>query len=191
MSPLNATAVVGHVLAEVALDHVDAGVEQRLVRVAPQRERGGIGEVDDAAFAAAASARCRTGSTSRRRHPRRTRTDRRRRWSQQVAARRELLEQRRVDRHVRILPHADPQAVRLDRGERGRADRGSAAASHGKSKRVSTSHAARPSSVSTSHGNLALAQLRGDVGRLVAASRSTRATPTARGSSAAPPARGR
>ena len=55
MQPLAAIAVerdrvVGHLLAEVALDHVDAGLEQRLVRIAPPGVRGGIGEVDDAGF---------------------------------------------------------------------------------------------------------------------------------------------
>ncbi len=41
------------------------------------------------------------------------------RRGQQVVARRELDEHRRMHRHVRILPHADAQVVRLDRGERG------------------------------------------------------------------------
>ena len=42
--------VVGHLLAEIALDDVDAVLEQRLVRVAPPGERIRIGEVDDAAL---------------------------------------------------------------------------------------------------------------------------------------------
>jgi hypothetical protein len=40
-------AVVGNVLAEIRLDHVDAGGEKRRVLVAPERERIGVREVDD------------------------------------------------------------------------------------------------------------------------------------------------
>ena len=42
--------VVGHLLAEVALDHVDAVGEQRAMRVAPPRVSLRMGEIEDSAF---------------------------------------------------------------------------------------------------------------------------------------------
>ena len=40
--------VVGHVLAEITRDDIDAGLEQRFVRVAPPGIRIGMGEIEDA-----------------------------------------------------------------------------------------------------------------------------------------------
>ena len=42
--------VVRNMLAEIALDDVDAGFEQRAVRVSPPSVGGGIGEIEEAAF---------------------------------------------------------------------------------------------------------------------------------------------
>ena len=104
---------------------------------------------------------------------------------QQVAARGELHEQRRVDRHIRIFPHADPQAVRLDRRER--------RARIGKARLVPFEIEARldlpcGAPVQRQHvaRELARAQLRGDLGgflgRLVVVARNPEAEAPARAS---------
>ena len=109
--------IVRNLLAEIALDHVDAVGEKLLMRVAPPHEGPRMGEVDDTALGKRRqhlAERARAGRGVPAEHvgvavPRR----------QQIAARGQVREQRRVDRHIGILPHANPQAVLPDRGERG------------------------------------------------------------------------
>ena len=105
-------------LAEVALDNVYAGAKELLVRIAPPRKRGRVGEIDDA------------GIGQRRQHI----AERRRGGCgipskhigfpacrlEQVSLAGEFPEQMRVHRHVRIFPYADAHGIRLHLGERGR-----------------------------------------------------------------------
>ena len=109
--------VVGNLLAEVALDHVDAVGEQLGVRIAPPHVGAGVREIDDAAFGqgcghlaeGAGAGRAVPGEDVRIQVG----------VGQQIAARREVDEQWRVNGHIGVFPDADPQVVRLDRIERG------------------------------------------------------------------------
>ena len=179
--------VVGHLFAEVALDYVDAGGEQRAMRIAPPRVRFRIGEVDDAAF------------RQRRQHAAERAGAGRRVPAEYVGRAIGCLEQ--VAAHARVAGRGASESRRTDTPIRIRAGdaRGSPPAwrADPESDRdpirsrsaISTRHAARPSRVSTSHGIAPFAQQLRDDERLFRRLVVARATPTGRGSSAAPAAR--
>lgn len=143
-------AVVRYLLAEIRLHDVDARLEQRAVFVAPERERFRIREIDD----------------RRRRQRRQHVPEGRRRGvdvpvenirlairfpAQKESALGEFRIARAFDRYIGVESHEHAQAEGANRREH-RLRIGIAAFVQRKSKRVRISHAARPSSVSTSHG---------------------------------------
>src|SRR4029453_9434508 len=90
--------IVGDLLPEIALDHIDPLREQLFVRVAPPRVRGRMREIEDAAFGkrrqhAAERARRGRGVPAQN-------AGSAVRIREQELARGELLEERRVNRYV-------------------------------------------------------------------------------------------
>src|SRR6185436_2877782 len=102
---------------EIALDHIDAGGEEGLVRVAPPDKGAWVGKVDDPALGQWRqyfAERAGTGSCIPAEHVRVSLP-----VGQQIAARGEIREQRRMHRYVRVFPDADSQMILLDGGQRG------------------------------------------------------------------------
>ena len=104
--------IIGNLFAEVALDHIDAGIEQRPMRLAPPRIRFGIGEIHDAAVRQRRECGAEWTGFRRRIPSKNVRITRL--VGEQIAARRQLFEQRRVNRHIRIFPNAHAKIVLLD-----------------------------------------------------------------------------